>query len=350
MNRFNKFQKLAENPAYVAWGKNVNTTNLGAVVFAALLIACSVTVGCSIDRPKPSTASNQIPVPQNPTPSTMASNMPAPLTEPAKPAKKVVRKRPATVTYSDKTYGVSFDYPRKYAIETGDAANEFVSTAPLPLNFVQPGGVALAAVELPETGFANTDFSSAFFNVSVHKDLTADQCGEFSVPQAASAKADDEASKTNTTSSSATSSEAPSSVSTSSTPKLMLGDLELHGTEAVSGEGARQSDAKYFHAYQNGSCYEFALNVTTMARNSEAGMKHVDRDKVFARLEKILATVKIDPVAAPVAEQPATAEAAPAAPPDTVVPANSDVTASTPTTPSPETAPVASTTSEASPQ
>jgi len=47
--------------------------------------------------------------------------------------------------------------------------------------------------------------------------------------------------------------------------------------------------------------------VTTVAKE-EAGMKHVDRDKVFNRLEKILATVKIDaakatPVAA--AEAPA---------------------------------------------
>ena len=51
------------------------------------------------------------------------------------------------------------------------------------MNFVQPGGVALAAVELPETSFTNTDFSSAFFNVSINKTLTADQCSEFAVPQ-----------------------------------------------------------------------------------------------------------------------------------------------------------------------
>jgi hypothetical protein len=78
----------------------------------------------------------------------------------------------------------------------------------------------------------------------------------------------------------------------------MLGDLELRATEAVSGEGTRQSDSKYFHVFQNGSCYEFALNVTTVA--SEDGLtKHVDRDKVFNRLEQILATVKINPVQAP---------------------------------------------------
>ena len=361
MNRFNKFQKFAENPSCVAWGKSVNATNLGALLFAALLMACSVTVGCSSEKPKPSTANNQVPVPQTPAPS-MASNLPASLAEPAKlTPKKVVRKRPATVTYSDKTYGVSFDYPRKYAIETGDAANEFVSSAPLPLNFVQPGGVALAAVELPETGFANTDFSSAFFNVSVHQDLTADQCGEFSVPQPVPAKANDETSQTNSTSPNLTSPNASSSASTGSTAKLMLGDLELYGTEAVSGEGTRQSDVKYFHAFHNGACYEFALNVTTMARNPEAGMKHVDRDKVFARLEQILSTVKINPVVAPAVEPTATGEAAPAAgseaTPSTTAPAAStstppaasDVTASTPA-PSAQDAPAAPQTQQNSPR
>jgi hypothetical protein len=71
--------------------------------------------------------------------------------------------------------------------------------------------------------------------------------------------------------------------------------MELRATEAVSGEGTRQSDSKYFHVYQNGACYEFALNVTTDA--SEEGLvKHVDRDRVFNRLEQILSTVKINSV------------------------------------------------------
>ena len=78
--------------------------------------------------------------------------------------------------------------------------------------------------------------------------------------------------------------------------KLMLGDLTLRSTEAVSGEGTRQSDSKYFHVYQNGACYEFALNVTTDA-SEEGIVKHVDRDKVFSRLGQILSTVKINPVA-----------------------------------------------------
>src|SRR5438105_11092295 len=223
-NRFASIRKTAESCLPCVWCGNV-----GAFIFAALLLVCSLTVGCSSDKPKPVSYSNQNPVAQ--TPSAIANPTlpePAPQAESKPAAKKVVRKRPATVNYSDKTYGVSFEYPRKYAIETGDAATSLVASTPLPMNFVQPGGVALAAVELPETGFAQTDFSSAFFNVSVNKALTEEQCAQFAVPQSLpSAPADSE--------------KQPGPEAT----KLMLGDMALLGTEAVAGEGSTQSDVKY---------------------------------------------------------------------------------------------------------
>jgi hypothetical protein len=318
MTRINAIRTIETHS--VAWGKPGTTwgKNTSALIFAAVLIVCSVTVGCSSDKPKPVSNNNQIPVTQSPIP---VQPMPEPLVQATtKPApKKVVPKKPATVNYTDQTYGLTFEYPRRFAIETGSAATELLASNPIPMNFVQPGGVALAAVELPETSFANTDFSSAFFNVSVNKSLTADQCTEFAVPQP---KVVTPASSTESASaSSATSTATPAASSSSqaqpasnqsasarseSNSKLMLGDLELRATEAVSGEGTRQSDSKYFHVFQNGSCYEFALNVTTDA--SEDGLvKHVDRDKVFNRLEQILATVKINPVQAPevTAEAPA---------------------------------------------
>ncbi len=353
MTRINALCNIAGTRDSVAWGKNIATAtwgNINALVFAAVLIVCSVTVGCSSDQPKPISSNNQIPStqPQSaiaplPAPTVLAESKPAP--------KKVVHKKPATVNYTDKTYGVTFEYPRRYAIETGNAAADLLLSNPVPMNFVQPGGLALAAVELPETSFANTDFSSAFFNVSVHKTLTADQCTEFAVPQpkfvpmtgqtpvansmpepvvpssatsatpveAAKASAPEAQSSaqpapaagTPETTAMAAASPAPAqSASPSPEPqgsKLLLGDMELRATEAVSGEGTRQSDSKYFHVFQNGSCYEFALNVTTVA-SQDGLIKHVDRDKVFDRLEKILSTVKINPVATPevTAETPAT--------------------------------------------
>jgi hypothetical protein len=376
-------RSIRRSREFLAWGKTinaktVNTTNnakqlstnfvgsINALIFAAVLIACSVTVGCSSDKPKQVSTNSQIPVTETPSPLAPTPS-PAPVMQAAnKPApKKVVHKKPATVNYTDKTYGVTFEYPRRYAIETGDAATELLtSDNPIPMNFVQPGGVALAAVELPETAYSNTDFSSGFFDVSVHKGLTADQCGEFAVPQpkvmataaapiaAASSEGSLNSGSTAQVSSQATSNQAASteassgqsasnqgasSTETSNTgssasaantttassdaksnseqsdakpansqtaispstaneaqgSKLLLGDLELRATEAVSGEGTRQSDAKYFHVYRNGACYEFAVNVTTVA-SEDTMTKHVDRDKVFATLEKILATVKID--------------------------------------------------------
>jgi hypothetical protein len=324
MTRINALRSMKETN-FLTWGKNAST-----LVFAAVLIICSVTVGCSSDKPKPVSSNIQIPV--TPTQNPIAS-MPAPVMQAdSKPApKKVVRKKPATVNYSDKTYGVTFEYPRRYAIETGSAATELLTSNPIAMNFVQPGGVALAAVELPETSFANTDFSSAFFNVSVNKTLTADQCREFAVPQPKVATTPATSTEPATASASSVQTESASSAPASksdsqpapipsndlaSASKLMLGDLELRATEAVSGEGTRQSDSKYFHAFQNGACYEFALNVTTMA--SDQGVtKHVDRDKVFNRLEQILATVKINPV---VTAPEVTAEA-PATTPVTATPA-----------------------------
>lgn len=362
MTRINTVRNIAGPRDSVAWGKNIpnkiRSINASPLIFAAVLIVCSLAVGCSSskssnDQPKPVSSNSQISMTQAPSP---IAPVAAPAIAENKPAaKKVVHRKPATVNYTDKTYGVTFEYPRRYAIETGDAANDLVSSSTMPMNFVAPGGVALAAVELPETGFANTDFSSAFFDVSVHKTLTADQCNEFAMPQpkaqapglandtapvqnsnsagtqAAStvAAGDAQSAPSQTAQSTPAPAESPapaaspnaaatqpavqdsnSQASNAQGSKLMLGDLELLGTEAVTGEGTRQSDSKYFHVYQNGACYEFALNVTTDA--SDGGLvKHVDRDKVFSRLEQILGTVKINPV---MPDATAETPAAPAAP------------------------------------
>ena len=345
---FNALRHSATTRDFLTWGKSIQNipTNVrgdvNALVFAAVLIVCSLAVGCSSEKPKPQSTTNQTPEPQlqaaavpAPAPAMQAENKPAP--------KKIVRKRPATVNYTDKNYGVSFEYSRRYAIETGDAAADVAMSNPVPMNFVQPGGIALAAVELPETGFANTDFSAASFNLSVNKTISVDQCNQFAVPAPkpadsitpaaadaqtptaiaagdttpttaapgvdhSSANVSSEAATT-ATSDSKSDTRTASSDQTGSGSKLILGNLELRATEAVSGEGARQSDAKYFHVYQNGACYEFALNVTTVA-SQDGLIKHVDRDRVFDRLQRILATVKIEDL------KPATqdASAAPAAP------------------------------------
>src|SRR5271156_397256 len=237
MNRINLFRNLPVkteafrttpfhgNPATqdsVTWGKtNLAKTSFdkttSTLAFAALLIVCSVAVGCSSDKPQPTKETNQV---------AMTQPMP-PIATPAVPAapaaakplhKKVVRKAPVTVTYEDKTSGVSFQYPRKDSLETGDAANQLVSSDAVPMDFVQPGGVAIAAVTLPTSVYPNGDLAAAFFNVSMNKTLTAEQCGEFSEGKPATPAA----------------TAAPAAAQGS---KVMIGDMELQSSETLARKG-----------------------------------------------------------------------------------------------------------------
>ena len=309
MTRINLFRNATSRttpttPDSVAWGKINFDKNIGILVFAALLIVCSVGVGCSSEKPKTESSNNQ---------TAMTQSTPALVTTPTAPAtpasqsaakpvhKKVVHKAPPAVTYTDKTSGVTFQYPRKYALKTGDDADTLVSSDSVPMDFVQPGGVAIAAVAVPESVYPKSDLASAFFDVSVNKSLTAEQCVEFPVPEVkGSTQVDPEAQ--------------PASQPSKLPSKLIIGDMELQSAESLASQGTREEASRYYHVFENGACYEFALKVATTRVETEGG-KQVDREEVFHRLEKILATVKINPAVAP------------------------EVTASAPTTPSAQESP-----------
>jgi hypothetical protein len=316
MNRINLFRNVSvrtkavrstpETCESVTWGKINFEKTAGAVVFAMLLIVCSIAVGCSSDKPQPTSSNNSSAITPPPA-------VTAPVSAPAVPAlqasakpvhKKVVRKAPVMLAYTDKTSGVSFQYPKKYSLKTGDAADQLVSSAPVPMDFVQPGGVAVAAVAVPETAYPKSDLGPAFFDVSVNKALTAEQCGEFLETKAASPAETGTPAETT----------APAAAQPA---KLMIGDMELQSAETLASQGTREEASKYYHVFENGACYEFALKVSTTNIENEGGATHVDREEVFKRLEKILATVKIAAPAevtasAPVVPTPTTAAATPA--------------------------------------
>jgi hypothetical protein len=214
--------------------------------------------------------------------------------------KKVVRRGPATVAYADKSSGVSFQYPRKYSLKTGEAADKLVSSDPVPMDFVQPGGVTVAVVAVPESAYPKSDLGSAFFDVSMNKTLTAEQCGEF--PEAKPAAAVDPAAAN-----------PPAAPAAAKPAKLMIGDMELVSSETSASQGTREEASKYYHVFENGACYEFALKVTTTDIENQGGATHVDRGEVFKRLEGILATVKIGPAAEVKASEPVAASPSAAA-------------------------------------
>jgi hypothetical protein len=281
MNRINLFGNESRSNRVtldcITWS-NFEKTG-GTLVFAGILIACSMAVGCSSEKPKTASSNNnQTTVPQPtvaPVISSSASTSTPELLE-AKPVhKKVVHRAPAMVAYEDKTSGVSFQYPRRYALKTGEAADKMVSMEPVPMDFVSAGGVTVAAVAVPQSAYPKSDLGAAFFDVSVHQKLTEEQCGQFSEAKLAPT------------------SDAGSPVVTQP-KKIMIGDMELMSSETVASQGTREEAAKYYHGFENGSCYEFALKVATDSDTAE-GATHVDRERVFEKLEQILGTVKIAP-------------------------------------------------------
>jgi hypothetical protein len=293
---FNAVRGIASTGSADGREKNNFAQNASILVFAGLLIVCSLAVGCSSEKPKNESSNNQSPMAQMTPPAVVAPPSVAPTPVPplsAKPVrKKVVRRAPPAMTYADKISGVSFQYPRKYSLKTGEGANELVSKDPTPMGFVQPGGVAVAAVVVPEGMYPKSDLASAFFDVSVNKTLTAEQCSSFPAGKENTIAAQGTAPTGAAPEAATTTTATPTPTHTS---KLMIGDLELQSSETVTSLGNGKEASRYYHVFENGACYELALKVATTGEIDEGG-KAVDRDEVFKRLGTILATVKINSV------------------------------------------------------
>ena len=258
-----------------SWSRQQKIAMIATIVMLGFLLAFSA---CSkqsqspaqvgVSNPAPSLTA---PVPTATTPAAATAVASAP---PAAP-KKVHKKRPLTVTYSDPISGVSFRYPRKYEFaDAGKAQPQFDGLGPVPMNFVQPGGAAVATVAMPQGSYPGTDFSSGFFSVNVNRSLSEEECSHFAFVDTRDADGEPVEAE-----------------------KVKVGSMDLEKTSDFSASALKQAEAQYYHRYENGACYEFVLGLGTAGYGAKEGIEPVDRDQVFAKLEKILATVKIEPVA-----------------------------------------------------
>ncbi|MGO9404682.1 MAG: hypothetical protein ACLPVW_14565 [Terriglobales bacterium] len=253
-----------------SWSRQQKLAMIAGFTILGLLIAMSA---CSKQSSKPALVGVSGPA------ETPATAMTAPVAAPTTavataPAKKAARKRPANVTYSDPNFGVSFLYPRKFALLTGaDALPQFARLGDAVMNFVQPGGVAVATVELPDGSYPGTDFASAFFNVNVNRNLSEQECEHFAFVDSHNVNG------------------APVDAE-----KVKIGSTDMETTYNFSASAMTQTETQYYHTYTNGACYEYVLSLGTAGYGIKDGAKPVNRDEVFAKLEKILATAKVNPV------------------------------------------------------
>jgi hypothetical protein len=274
-----KSTKKAENnnsTILSSWSRQQKLAMIASIALLGLLLAVSA---CSKQSSKTATASAPGPIPTVPIASTTASarlaSPDAPLAPATRAAKKVQKKRPANVTYSDPNSGVSFVYPRKFVLASGDNARpQFADKQALTMNFVEPGGVTIATVAVPNTLYPKTDFASGFFAVNVNRSLSEQECSHFAFVDMSDADG-----------------EAIDAL------KVKVGSTDMQMTSEYEGSALHQSEAQYYHSYENGACYEYVLGLGTAGYGAKDGIEPVNREAVFGRLEKILATVKTQPIA-----------------------------------------------------
>lgn len=335
----NTTQKPGKRPG----GNDLDPKKLSGSQKAAAIVASCIcigllsaalveTSGCSSNKPAASIAAPTAAA-VAPAPAPVSAPAPSPTSQPV--AKKVVKKTPRRkipiASYKNSDYGMTFHYPKYDTLKEGEQAQmQWDGIGPVEMNFAQPGGSTISTVEMPDDMFPNTDYDGAFFTASVNAKLSQAECSQFAFPGAS-----DKPVKTS---------------------KVKMGGAEFTEVESVAGN-SKQADAKYYHLYQNGACYEFTLGLQTVPTDDADGATPVDRNQVFARLRWILKSVKINPeekaavaasTAAPVTSgelmKPAVTPGA--AQPTAVAPSTEAATPATASAPSLQTAaPAASSTS-----
>jgi hypothetical protein len=256
-----------------SWSRQQKLIMIATFSILGLLLAASA---CSKQSPKPALVGVSSPAPATAPPAVLqmaADTPPASAVAATKPAEKTTKKRPANVTFQDANSGVSFQYPRKAVLTSGDKAQrELPAVGDVPMNFVQSGGVAVATVALPGNWYPGTDFAAAIFNVNVNGNLSEQECSHFAFIDTRNGDGEPVDAE-----------------------KVKVGSSEMEMTSNFSASAVKQVEARYYHRFENGSCYEYVLGLGTEGFATEGGLEHVNRDDVFAKLEKMLATVKISP-------------------------------------------------------
>ncbi|HZC66786.1 MAG TPA: hypothetical protein VE545_09450 [Candidatus Dormibacteraeota bacterium] len=179
--------------------------------------------------------------------------------------------------YSSRKYGVAWQYPRHFVLRKGaNAGLDLDGHYAAATAFAGDNGVALASVIIPGRIYPGTDFLKASLTARVNKKVAEEACGRFRILDEGAEQPQD----------------FPAA-------QVTVGTIDFASAEAVIDgdlEDSATTREKFFHVYENGGCYEFAMSVTTGAGGEKKDLAHVDADQVFERLQEILTSVTIVPV------------------------------------------------------
>lgn len=293
MKPFNLISSTSMNGAANAVTRVVLSGKAVLASFTALLITAFAlgTAGCGKSKNNNQSANQNQPSSQSVSSQnlaeTAASTIPVAVNQPEVGKKSSVKgpvRRASVRTFKDSDSGVSLLYPRKATLKAGEKAEkDSTSQDRLPMSYVGPGGLTLASIELPGN---KKDEIGDLFLLNINNELTADQCSQFPAKSQ--------------TGSDQSSTDDSANQQPVSTPGLKT---SFHGVEYSELDKQNdQSVIRYYHRFvagaaaDKGVCYEFGMLVNAepeQEQEADAASKSEHKD-VFTKLERILATVKIE--------------------------------------------------------
>jgi hypothetical protein len=189
----------------------------------------------------------------------------------------------AFALYHNPAYGVSFRYPRNYALDALSEGAEDLAESPTlktqqQLDAEQPGALLLATIEIPADAYPNTTFVEGHLQFAVNPQSTAESCRALVAP--------------------------PDSGWPGATDQTIIQGIPFRWRD----RGAITPDAivasREYAGFSSGACYEFFLEVAAMpaaasAPNSPARLALADLPKILRPLEKTVSSLQFHPAPAP---------------------------------------------------
>jgi hypothetical protein len=170
-------------------------------------------------------------------------------------------------TYKNPESGISFRYPRNYALEEGDVQERsFFLKTQQDLDIDRPGATLVATVLVPEDGYPNTTFEHGSLQLLVDASLTEKACREQQTARV---------------------------IATASGTVPVQGTAFFWREEATETSGVKLVERTYA-GYSQGTCYEFLLTVAAdEAPDADGFRKPADISKIMKQLERIVSTTQL---------------------------------------------------------
>jgi hypothetical protein len=195
-----------------------------------------------------------------------------------RPATKHTPQETVLSRYSNPQEGISFRYPRYYALEEGDLEERsFFLKRQEDLDIERPGARLVATLLIPEDGYPNTTFEHGSLQLVVNDSATSQGCAEIS-------RGGEQA--------------------TTKLKSLVLQGVLFRGAERQYLAAGTQVLERGYVGYSSGTCYEFSLVVAAeVATNPDAVTKPADETRIMRQLEKIVNSTQFqEPRPAPAEE------------------------------------------------